>query len=221
MPQRDWATTMSPVPIRPFSTRCIAFTVRTPDGDVVCSLRKRVPTPAMSIRPPVALTAFPLIMRPANLEDPLVEDSFAEHWLWTVSAVTPPDHDVRPRDIGRAVHGYGRPRAALGADLERVEAQDAGHADGGERACERTAAAGRKRHRRRGRRADVEPQDGETQLLADGVPCECDYPARRRGAVAGRVRIGLVGLHARGVGDCSLATGGDVDRHGSAGAGGQ
>jgi len=29
-------------------------------------------------------------MRPATLADPLVEDSFAEHWLWTVSAVTPP-----------------------------------------------------------------------------------------------------------------------------------
>jgi hypothetical protein len=29
-------------------------------------------------------------MRPATFDDPPVEDSFAEHWLWTVSAVTPP-----------------------------------------------------------------------------------------------------------------------------------
>src|SRR3982074_2478675 len=90
MPQRDWATTMSPVPTLPFSTRCIALTVRSPDGETVCSLRMRLPTLGMSIRPPVALTAFPLTVRPAILEDPLAEDGFAEHWLWTVCAVTPP-----------------------------------------------------------------------------------------------------------------------------------
>src|SRR5437870_10370529 len=92
MPHLDWATMTSPVPkVPPVSTRCRALTVRTPDGEVICSFTSSVPAPATLIRAePDTCTSIPLTISVATLVDPVVEVGVAAHWLWTVVAVTKP-----------------------------------------------------------------------------------------------------------------------------------